>query len=168
MNDPRCKRFYRNYEEFSLCVNIGDAEYVLAEHPNERYTSFYYGVCGSGKIGRMFESDYLLIESKKITDVQDYLHSAVIFQSEEDFHLIGFNTPNKAIKWNAELLENKKDNLEVKRKTILLCFDGNFSINGKIFKRYDYSIVEPSKEYIFDYASDDAAIGLFTQQNILW
>jgi hypothetical protein len=166
MNDPRCKRFYRHYEEFGLCVNIGDKEYVLAEHPNERYTIFYYGVYGSGKLGRIFESDYITIESKKIVNVQDYLNDSVVFQSQEDFYLIGFNTPDKNIKWDAKLWENKENKLKVDKRTILLCLNGNFLINEKKFKRFDYSVLEKEKEYNIDFLDNESALGLFSHQNL--
>ena len=56
------------------------------------------------KFGKIFESDYILIESKKLVDVRDYVNSEVIFQSHEDFCLIGFNTMDKNIHWNAKML----------------------------------------------------------------
>ena len=44
-----CRRFYRVGNELSLCVNIGKKDYVLAEHPVDSNTIYYYGIKGSGK-----------------------------------------------------------------------------------------------------------------------
>ena len=107
MEDPKCRRFYRVCGDFSLCVNIGEKGYVLAEHPNERYTIFYYGIRGSGKFARLFEEKYLTIEEGKLYDVQEYVNSNVVFQAEEDFHLIGFNTNDKNIKWQAQIINTE-------------------------------------------------------------
>ena len=68
MKDPKCRRFYRVCGDFSLCVNIGDKGYVLAEHPNERYTTFYYGIRGSGKFAKLFEEKYLTIERSRLLE----------------------------------------------------------------------------------------------------
>ena len=40
-----CKRYFRNCNDFGICVNIGKKGYVLAEDPIERTTIFQYGIC---------------------------------------------------------------------------------------------------------------------------
>lgn len=164
MNDPRCKRFYRNYEDFSLCVNIGEKGYVLAENPNERYTIFYYPIYGKGKFGKLFEKDFIILEEKTLYDVQEYLHSNVIFQAEEDFHLIGFNTLDKNTKWKSEIINtNNNSKFSVDHpKSYLLCLDGKISVNNKVFKRYDYAELNPDKEYTIDH-EEKSTISIFTK-----
>jgi len=163
--DPKCKRFYRNCENFGLCVNIGEKGFVLAEHPNERFTIFYYGIYGSGKFGKIFESDYLLINSheKKIFDVSEYVDSKVIFEAEEDFYLIGFNTYDKNLKWEAKVIDSEEKVLIIeKNKSFLVCFDGELLINGKKFKKYDYAQISKGKEYNLDIPLNSILI-LFTE-----
>jgi hypothetical protein len=166
MNDPKCKRFFRNCEDFSICVNIGEKEYVLAEHPNERFTIFYYGVYGSGKFGRIFESDFIELNSKHntIVDVQDYVHSKVLFEGTEDFHIIGFNTFDKNVKWEAELLTSENKIVTAKSgKSFLFCLNGNVFVNDKKFKRYDYAEIFPGIEYNLD-IKEKGALGLFSKK----
>ena len=159
MEDPKCRRFYRVCGDFSLCVNIGEKGYVLAEHPNERYTIFYYGIRGSGKFARLFEEKYLNIEEGKLYDVQEYVNSNVVFQAEEDFHLIGFNTNDKNIKWQAQII-----NIEINKytteyiKSYLVCLDGKILINGKNFKRYDYAQLNVGKEYNIEQSDNSVLI----------
>ncbi len=162
--DPRCKRFFRKCEDFSLCVNIGESGYVLAENPNERFTIFYYGVKGKGKFGKPFESDYLMIESNVITDVQDYVNGEVLFQALEDFFLIGFNTLDKNVKWEAELL-TKENNIITDKpgRSFLLCLDGDVMVNDKKFKRYDYAEIFSGIEYTLD-IKDNSALGFFSKK----
>jgi hypothetical protein len=166
--DPKCKRFYRNCEDFGLCVNIGEKGFVLAEHPNERFTIFYYGVYGSGRFGRIFESDFINLDSKNktIEDVQDYVHSKVLFEATENFFIIGFNTYDKNIKWKAKLLTSKnkivKTNSE-EGKSFLLSLNGNVFVNDKKFKRYDYAEIFPNVEYKLN-IDENGAMGLFSKE----
>ena len=162
MRDPTCRRLHRNCEDFTLCVNIGENGYVLAEHPNERYTIFYYALYGSGKFGKIFESEYILIESKKLVDVQDYVNSEVIFHAHEDFCLIGFNTMNKNIHWNARILDKNTKVVKENKKSILICLDGSMIVNDKKFKRYNYASLVVGKEYDIEIDQDSTAV-IFTQ-----
>jgi hypothetical protein len=166
MNDPRCKRFFRDCEHFSICVNIGGKGYVLAEHPNERFTIFYYGIYGSGKFGRIFESDFIELDSKhnRIVDVQDYVHSKVLFEGTEDFHIIGFNTFDKNIKWEAELLTSENKIVTAKPgRSFLLCLEEDVLVNDKKFKRYDYAEIFPGIEYNLN-IEKNGALGLFSKK----
>ena len=159
---PTCRRFHRICEDFTLCVNIGERGYVLAEHPDERYTIFYYALYGSGKIGKIFESDYILIESKNLTDVREYINSEVIFHAHEDFCLIGFNTMNKNIHWNARILDKNTKVVKENKKSILICLDGSMIVNDKKFKRYNYASLVVGKEYNIEIDQDSMAV-IFTQ-----
>lgn len=164
--DPRCKRFFRQCEDFSLCVNIGESGYVIAENPNERFTVFYYGVYGSGRFGRIFESDFIKLDSKynKIVDVHDYVHSKILFEGTEDFHLIGFNTLDKNVKWEAELLTSKDKIVTAKLgRSFLLCLNGDVMINDKKFKRYDYAEIFSGIEYNLN-IGENGALGLFSKK----
>jgi hypothetical protein len=163
MSSPKCKRFHRECDEFSICVNIGEQGYVLAEHYNERFTSFYYLIYGSGKFGRLFDSNYLNLCEKKIIDVQDYFYDEVIFHALEDFHLIGFNTYDKNVKWKSRLINLDEKKLIVSdTKSFLICFNGNPVVNDKKFKRYDYSKLNPNKNYEIN-LSDNDVLALFTK-----
>lgn len=164
MESPKCRRFYRHHDDFSICVNIGEKGYVLAEHPNERYTIFVYGVYGSGKFGRIFESDHIKLSSKKIIDIQDYVHSKVLFEGTEDFHMIGFNTLDKSVKWEAELLTSENKIISTtKEKSFLLCLDEEVTVNDKKFKRYAYVEIFPGIEYNLNIGKN-GALGLFSKQ----
>ena len=159
MEDPKCRRFYRVCGDFSLCVNIGEKGYVLAEHPNERYTIFYYGIRGRGKFARLFEEKYLNIEEGKLYDVQEYVNSNVVFQAEEDFHLIGFNTNDKNIKWQAQIINTEINKYTTEYiKSYLVCLDGKILINGKNFKRYDYAQLKVEKEYNIEQSDNSVHI----------
>ena len=159
MEDPKCRRFYRVCGDFSLCVNIGEKGYVLAEHPNERYTIFYYGIRGRGKFARLFEEKYLNIEEGKLYDVQEYVNSNVVFQAEEDFHLIGFNTNDKNIKWQAQIINTVINKYTTEYiKSYLVCLDGKILINGKNFKRYDYAQLNVGKEYNIEQSDNSVLI----------
>jgi hypothetical protein len=150
-DNPTCKRFFREYDGFTLCVNIGEKGYVLAEHFNERFSAFYYLVYGTGKFGRLFDPNYLDMCEKKVLDVQDYLYDEVVFQSTDDFHLIGFNIFDKDVRWEYKLLTPEDKSIFMKKETnFLICLNGKAIISGKSFKRYDHMKLEMDKEYVID------------------
>ena len=74
-----CKRYFRNCNEFGLCVNIGKKGYVLAEEPTERKTIFQYGIYGVGKFARIFDPNYIVFEGGKFYDVREYEKDNVLF-----------------------------------------------------------------------------------------
>jgi hypothetical protein len=168
MNDPKCKRFFRICDEFSLCVNIGEKGYVLAEHPNERYTIFYYAPYGKGRFGRIFSSEFIELESKNgIVDVQDYVRDSVLFEALEDFYIIGFNTNDKNIRWGFiainEDCENYIIDKKINKKSFFLCLNGKVEINQKEFKRYSYAEVNKKKKYNIKFLKENSILGLFYQ-----
>lgn len=163
---PKCKRFHRRCDDFSICVNIGEKGYVLAEHPNEIYTTFYYGLYGAGIFGRLFsKEDPLILDAAKneIVNVQEYMNDKVAFEATEDFHMIGFNTLDKNIKWEAKILTQENEIIKVPHhKYYLICVNGKPSVNEKTFKRYDYSSLVVNKEYEIMMEDNDVLI-LFNQ-----
>lgn len=146
--DPKCKRFIRQYKDFSICVNIGEKGYVLAEHPNERYTTHYYVPYGTGRFGKIFGDKHIVFEPLKFYDVEEYVREKVIFESFEDFCLIGFNTDDKNVKWEGKVITKLESNtLIVDKQTLIINFDKPFEINQKEFKKYDYTELYPQKQY---------------------
>ena len=168
MKTPTCKRRFRNCGEFGLCINIGDSGYVLAEDFDTFQSIFLYVVKGNGKIGKMFKTDYLDLNQGKFYDIKDYVNDDVIFKSDEEFYLIGFNNINQD-SWEGRLLGSDETKLDLKSiydkpdpvssKCFSVCFDGNPSVNGKQLKRFDYSEVVYPKEY--DVNLNGGAIGFF-------
>ena len=163
-----CRRFYRECSEFSICVNIGKKDYVLAEHPSNTNTVFYYVIKGSGKLGKMFSEDFITIKETNFVDVRDTIYDYRTFHSLEEFHLVGFNTNDKNQRWDGRLVtENELDIRSMydtpkmsNKRNFLVCFDGKPVVNGKILKRYDYSEIYPTKTYNIEHSG---ILGLFTK-----
>ena len=145
---PKCRRFVRGNSDFDICVNIGQKGYVVAEHPDIRWTTHYIGIYGSGRFGRIFEEDYIVFDELKVYDVTDYVKDKVIFEALEDFYLIGFNTHDKDVKWEGKLLEGKPRKITVDKKTVLINLNRPpIHVNDKKFKRFDYTYLEAGREY---------------------
>ena len=163
-----CRRFHRVGNDFALCVNIGKDDYVLAEHPSNTNTIFYYVIRGSGKLGKMFSEDFITIKETNFVDVRDTLYDYRTFNSLEEFHLVGFNTNDKNQRWDGRLVtENELDIRSMydtpkmsNKRNFLVCFDGKPVVNGKILKRYDYSEIYPTKTYNIEHSG---ILGLFTK-----
>jgi hypothetical protein len=151
-----CKRYFRNCNDFGICVNIGKKGYVLAEEPTERKTIFQYGIYGVGKFARIFDPNYIVFEGGKFYDVREYEKDNVVFEAQEDFFLIGFNKLDD-YNWEGRLIDKDEDKLDLKsiydqeipvnHRCFIICFDGNPQVNGKKLKRYDYAEVTYPKEY---------------------
>jgi hypothetical protein len=161
--NPKCKRFFKEYGEFTLCVNIGEKGYTLLEHFNERYTAFSYLIKGAGRFGKLFDSNYVDMGEKKVLDFQDYFHEPLAYQATEDFHMIGFNIYDKNIRWEYKLLTPKDKTIIVeKEKNFLVCLNGSVSISGENLNMYDYMKIEANQEY---YVHDlgDAEVCIFSE-----
>ena len=93
------------------------------------------------------------------------MHKFRIFHSQEDFHLVGFNTLEKDQNWEGRLVKSDENILdlyvirELNRKGFLVCLDGKPIINNKTMKRYEYSSLDLSKEYRINL--NGGALGLF-------
>ena len=160
-----CRRFHRVGNDFALCVNIGKDDYVLAEHPSNTNTIFYYVIMGSGKLGKIFSEDFITIKETDFVDVRDTLYDYRTFQSLEDFHLIGFNTLDKKQNWEGRLVKPDENILdlniirELYKPAFLVCFNGKPIINNITMKRYEYSSLDLSKEYKINL--NGGVLGLF-------
>ena len=151
-----CKRYFRNCNDFGICVNIGKKGYVLAEDPEERKTIFQYGVYGKGKFAKIFDSNYITFEGGKFYDVREYQKYNVVFEAQENFFLIGFNKLDD-YDWEGRLIGDNENTLNLKsvydheipvnHRCFLICFGGNPIVNGKELKRYDYSELMYPKDY---------------------
>lgn len=160
---PKCKRFFKVYgNDFGICVNIGEKDYVVAEHHKDRCAIFYYFVYGSGRIGKIYTNNYLIINGakEKFNDVQIYKNDNVVFEAFEDFHMIGFCADTK-YNWKSTIITNKNPKINVEtEKEYLVCLEGNPTINGKKLKRYDCAEVFPDKAYDLN-IQDGSILGLF-------
>ena len=108
-----CKRYFRNCNDFGICVNIGKKGYVLAEDPIERTTIFQYGIYGVGKFARIFDPNYITFEGGKFYDVREYEKDNVVFEAQDDFFLIGFNKLD-SYDWEGRLIDDDEKSLDLK------------------------------------------------------
>ena len=160
-----CRRFYRESGDFSLCVNIGKEDYVLAEHPSNTNTIFYYVIKGLGKLGKLFSEEFNTIKTGDFVDVRDTLHDYRTFHSLEDFHLIGFNAIEKGHSWEGRLITDDEKNIDLSlmknlgASTFIVCFDGSPIVNNKSLKRYEFSRLNLNKSYEINL--NDGALGIF-------
>tara|TARA_B100000579_G_scaffold336393_1_gene287243 strand:- start:2104 stop:2379 length:276 start_codon:yes stop_codon:yes gene_type:complete len=90
--------------------------------------------------------------------MKEHLHSPVMMETLEDFHMIGFNTLDKNEDWEGRLVT--ENILRVEKESQLICFDGNPIINGKELARFDYSEIYPNKDYEI---TKEGVLGLFTK-----
>ena len=142
-----CKRYFRNCNDFGICVNIGKKGYVLAEDPIERKTIFQYVIYGVGKFAKIFDSNYITFEKGNFYDVREYQKHNVVFEAQEDFFLIGFNRFDDH-NWEGRLIKDDERLLdlnlvkELRRDSFIVCFNGSPEVNGKSLKRYEFDEIK--------------------------
>ena len=56
----RFHRYFKKCEEFALCAEVSDGNVVEVEDASERYTLYQIVVKGSGRMGKIFENDYIV------------------------------------------------------------------------------------------------------------
>ena len=152
-------RYNKKCEEFSICCEVGQAGVIVLEKSTERYTSYQIVVKGSGKMAKVFDSDYIVGDSHKnnFIDMRKYLGYHTIFEATEPFMIYGFNTLNPQQDWDGKLISNSFDGND---KSYLVCFKGNPIINGVKLKPRDYAKLE-NKHY--NVTSNNSMIGVFTK-----
>ena len=152
-------RYNKRCEEFSICCEVGQEGVIVLEKSTERYTSFQIVVKGSGRMAKVFDSDYIIGDSHKnnFIDMRKYLGHHTIFEATEPFLIYGFNTLNLQQDWDGKLISNSFDGDD---KSYLVCFKGNPIINGVKLKPRDYAKLE-NKHY--NVTSNNSIVGVFTK-----
>ena len=154
------KSYLKRCEEFSICSQVGDSAGLIFFEPSvDRMTMYQIIVKGSGRMAKIFDSNYILGDSHKnnFIDLKKYLNCQTIFESYEPFHIYGFNTLNIHDDWDGRLVTNsfKGDN-----ESWLICFKGKPIINGVTMKINDYAKLS-EKDY--EVILNDALLGIFTK-----
>lgn len=174
---PRYKRILKHYDDFILCVNMGDAGFIGSGHPSLNHTLYLYTIKGKsithhitkgdGEYGTPFNYEYTIHDSPegKLIDIKKYLYSYGLFEGLEDFYYIGFNTLDKNVDWDGRLISKEESSITIdKPNSHLVCLDGDVTINDKEFKRFDCASVDVDKEYRINH-TENSALGLFTKLN---
>ena len=60
----RFHRYFKKCEEFALCAEVSDGNVVQVEDASERYTLYQIVVKGSGRMGKIFDNDYIVGDCK--------------------------------------------------------------------------------------------------------
>jgi len=160
MRPPKYKRYLKKCEDFMICAEIGDKGVIEADHHMMRNTLYQYGLYGSGRFAKIFDPDYIEVTSNgTLYDVRKFKYDDVVFQSLEDFSMIGFNSLSKDEDWDGELITQS---FSADRYSYLICFDGHPTVNGVELSRYDYSKLKIGKQYDV-VVNDGDALALFSK-----
>ena len=154
------KSYLKKCEEFSICSQVGDSAGLIFFEPSiDRMTMYQIIVKGSGRMAKIFDSNYILGDSHKnnFIDMKKYLGQSTIFESHEPFLIYGFNKLSKNQDWDGKLIS---ESFEGDNKSWLVCFDGRPVINGIELARMDYAKLE-NKHYNVDIK--DGLVGVFTK-----
>tara|TARA_B100001250_G_scaffold160372_1_gene137786 strand:+ start:401 stop:862 length:462 start_codon:yes stop_codon:yes gene_type:complete len=151
------KRYFKKCEEFSICGAFGEKDDILSESAKDNVTQFQIIVKGSGKVARPFESNFIELKNREITDLRTLIGSDRIYKSFEDFEMYGFNCIGKYKPWSARKIINS---FQGDDNSWLICFDGRPIINGITLEKMNYVKLTNKK---YDVDINDAFVGVFTK-----
>ena len=57
-------RYIKKCEEFYLCSEVGESDLLFTEKSEERNTLYQIIVKGSGKVGKIFDDKFTLLDEK--------------------------------------------------------------------------------------------------------
>ena len=157
--------FHTTYRspKFFICVHVTHHSELQFESAVNRHTFYTYVVhgkgiycCFDGKNAETFE----FLEEKKLFDLRKYTKSSIVGTNYIDSEIISFNPWRKNENWDGKLLD--KDIKTVKSDkdyACLVCFEGNFNINGKEVPKLSYVNLIKGKEYPIEIR--DSYVGMF-------
>ena len=121
--------YHKKCDEFSVCCEVGNKGVIFLEKAEERKTLYQIIVRGTGRMAKIFDSEYLIYDSlnNNFLDLKKYMGYHTIFESTESFLIYGFNTLDPQQDWNGKLI---LDSFDGDDKSYLICFYGNPVING--------------------------------------
>ena len=153
------RRYNKKCEEFRICAEVGDKNVIFLETIKERTTLYQIVIKGSGRVGKLFDSDYVNLddETDSFVDLKKFKGYNTIFQSYTPFKIYGFNTYDLNQDWDGKLI---KDSFVGDDRSWLICFDGEPVINGIEIKPRDYVKLEKKN---YDVELNNAIVGLFTK-----
>lgn len=153
------KRYFKKCEEFAICSEIGQSNFLFPEPSNERRTLYQIVVEGSGRIGKIFENEYTKLDqtTDNFVNLKKYLGSDTLFQSYTSFHIYGFNTFNVNDDWDGKLITTSFTGTD---KSWLICFKGNPLVNGVTMNHLEY-VKLSDKDY--NVTLNDSILCMFTK-----
>ena len=153
-------RYFKKCEEFAICSEVGESNFLFPETSDERRTLYQIVVKGEGKVRRIFDSEYTKLDEKdnNFVNLKKYMGTDTIFQSFKPFHIYGFNKIDN-YDWDGKLVTQsfKGDD-----KSWLICFDGEPIVNGVTMKTMDYAKLSYKN---YEVVLNDSLLGIFTKND---
>ena len=150
-------RYFKKCEEFSICGALGTKDEIVVESAQENITQFQIIVKGNGKVAKPFESNFIKLKNREISDVRALVGSDRIYKPFENFEIYGFNCIGEYKSWSAKKIINS---FQGDDDSWLVCFDGKPIINGITLKKMNYAKLTNK---MYNVNINDAIVGLFTK-----
>ena len=80
-------RYFKKCEEFAICSEVGESNFLFPETSDERRTLYQIVVKGIGRVGKIFDREYTELDEQNnyFVDLKKYMGTDTIFQSYNHF-----------------------------------------------------------------------------------
>ena len=146
-------------DDFAICYLEAEKGWVGVEPEYYSYGLYQYMIKGSVKFGVPFKENYDIVKAKDFYCTKDKLYDAFIMEALEDFSIIGFNTLDKEQDWDGCIVTGNL--IRVDKESILICLDGNPTVENEELKVFDYGVLDPHIDYNVDVT--DGVLAIFTK-----
>ena len=87
-------RYFKKCEEFAICSEVGEPNLLFPETSDERRTLYQIVVKGTGKVGRLFDSEYTELDEQNnyFVDLKKYMGTDTIFKSWQSTTLASYSS----------------------------------------------------------------------------
>lgn len=150
-------------KKFFLCIHQASNGMIDFEKAENRFTQYTYLEYGQASLYAFLDDiieEVKMSEEKKLYDVRKYKNCNVVGKAAHACNAVSFNPLRKDEDWEATLLSKSGELVSDKIYSVIICLSGEFAVNGKKFKQYEYAELEQNKTYNIKFSKGSQA-GLF-------
>ena len=146
-------------DDFAICSIDVDKGWIGVEPEEYSYGLYFYVLRGSCKLGVPFKDGYDILKKGDFYCAKNKLYDHFLIESLEDFCMVGFNSLDKKQNWDGCIVTGEL--IRVSKESILICLDGNPTVENQELSVFDYGVLKPYEDYNVDVT--DGVLAIFTK-----
>ena len=106
-----------------------------------------------------FKDGYDILKKGDFYCAKNKLYDHFLIEALEDFCMVGFSSLDKKQNWDGCIVTGEL--IRVSKESILICLDGNPTVENQELSVFDYGVLEPYEDYNVDVT--DGVLAIFTK-----